>query len=509
MKAADTTDSQLSVLFVSTLSHVYSYGLRILVSLLRNDNIEADLLFVRALSSLDNRFRKVPYRVISKNFQAPFLEFIKPYSIIGFTVYTDNLPECIQLSRLIREHFPEKKIVYGGIHASALPEECLRYADYVCVGEAFISFPESIPGIREGRNSNLAEGIWARNADGTINKNGCGKVQFELDKLPYPSYDPEHTFIRTRKNQIIPMGRRGHIKHLGYSYATMMSMGCPYSCTYCCNNTLKRLSRDHARTRWHSAEYIINEILAAKQNYEFYSVWFMDDSFIGMDDENFERFIIYRDKVNLPFIALGMIPRVLARLDDRLERLIDIGMTRGGVGVQTGSQRMLGIYKRAQSNDEIIRVSRIFSKYRKKARTSYDLILDGVDENTSDIVETIKLINRLERPVLFNMFSLRLYPGTELYETMPLGYRRENSYLDYDPTLGNFVIGLSNFIRIPNFLIQKLSKNPDLVSVKIPKLATKILDLFVLSKRVVYYIFTKDYCRLPWWLARLFLKKSL
>lgn len=505
----EKNDSRFSILLVSTLSEISSYGIRSLASLLQNKNINTDILFTRSTTRFDNALRKRSYHILNKSFEAEFLSFIKPYQIIGFTVYTDSLPECIRLSKLIRHNYPGKNIVYGGIHASIAPQECLQFADYVCVGDGFISFPsfillqkilfeeKTIQTQRE--NSDLPQGIWGKDNRGEILRNGCGLVQHELDSLPYPLYSSKYVFMRNYKNRIVPLDRAEYERSLGYSYFTMMSIGCPYSCTYCCNSFLKGLHKDYARVRWHSPEYIVKEILKAREEYEFYSAWFMDDAFIAMSEEYFERFLLeYGKKIGLPFTISGIIPTIAMRYKGRIEKLIKIGMVRGRIGVQTGSKRLLEVYGRRQTNEEVIATSKIFAEYKsKRARASYDVITDGVDESPRDILDTIELLNELYRPVAINLFSLRFYPGTELSKMTGFTYDPNNGYLNYRPTLGNLLIGLINFLRIPQFILRRLEENEKLLLLRIPSFISRTLDLAVLSKRVWSHFYTRSYGRVP------------
>lgn len=514
MVAKATGDNSVfSVLMISTLSDISSYGTRALTSLLRSRQIDTDLLFTRSASLFDQVVKKRAYGVVAKNFEKEFLSFVRPYHVICFTVYTDILPECVQLSSLVKKHYPEKLVLYGGVHATVAPEECLKFADYVCVGEGFISLPSllgSLKGLFENGDlqkhkkcPQLPQGVWTRSREGVVLKNGPGPVQQDLDALPYPSYDAEHIFIRNNGDKIVALKKEEYEKYLGCSYYTMMSIGCVYSCAYCCNSSFKRLGKDYAKTRWHSAAYICDEITKARGRYDFFSVWFSDDSFIAMDDRHFEQFLHeYPNRVGLPFVVKGVIPGIAARHKGRLEKLIEAGMVGGRVGVQTGSRRQLAIYKRNQTNEEVISVSEIFARYKNKGvRASYDFILDGIDEKAEDIIQTIKLINKLHRPILLNLYSLRIYPGTGLCETGSISsYDRKDSYKVYHPTLGNLIIAATNFLRIPRFIIKWLERDERRPLTKVPRLAIQAVDALIVLKRTLSCNLTGAYGRTPFFI---------
>ncbi len=419
------------------------------------------------------------------------------------TVFTDNLPECVQLSRLVRSHYPEKIIVFGGMHTTALPDESLNFCDYAVVGEAFTAFPELVASLDHNMGVLPPRGIWRQEGTNGILRNGAGTVMRNIDALPFQLYDPAYVFVRRSDEKIIALNRERYVKYIGYTYATMMSMGCPYSCSYCCNNVLKKLSPEYGITRWHSSDYIINEILAAQKWIEFYSVWFMDDSFLTMPQVEFDKFTHdYKKKIGLPLAILGIIPRMAAIYMGRIEQLIACGLTKGGVGVQTGSRRMLASYGREQSNEDVMAISKSFASHAKQTRTSYDILLDGIDETPDDVLETLKLVNQLQRPILLNFFSLRTYPGTDLYGKTPQSMRSKESYLKYRHTIGNLLIGIASLWRLPSFIIQIIEKRPEILAQTAPFFLSQSVDILLMMKRFAYHIKGKDYCRLPSWLVR-------
>ena len=54
--------------------------------------------------------------------------------LVGITVNVDTVYRAFEISRIYREK--GSKVVFGGIHASAVPEEMSGFCDSVCIGEA-------------------------------------------------------------------------------------------------------------------------------------------------------------------------------------------------------------------------------------------------------------------------------------------------------------------------------------------------------------------------------------
>jgi radical SAM superfamily enzyme YgiQ (UPF0313 family) len=90
------------------------------------------------------------------------------------------------------------KVVFGGMHASAMPEEARSHGDAVVIGEAESVWPEVLQDFRAGRLKPFYRG-----------------ERIELDDLPTPLYG-------------LLQGRRKHQFRI-----VNTSRGCPYNCTFC------------------------------------------------------------------------------------------------------------------------------------------------------------------------------------------------------------------------------------------------------------------------------------
>ena len=122
------------------------------------------------------------------------------------------------------------------------------------------------------------------------------------------------------------------------------------------------------------------------------------------------------------------------------------------------------------------------------------------------ILDTIELIRQIKPPSLINLFSLRLYPGTELFrrqqEGVPFGTAGlEVSYRDYQPLFGNFLIGMMNFIFLPDFFMRWLRRNKKVLFARVPRLLMKVFSLLFLVKYMRLYMRGRDYLFVPSWLV--------
>jgi anaerobic magnesium-protoporphyrin IX monomethyl ester cyclase len=140
--------------------------------------------------------------------------------------------------------------VMGGVHASALPDEALRHADTVVVGEGEKAFTDLLMNPHKG----IIQGDYVQ----------------DLDSLPLPAYDllDMGAYTAHAAPLIMPMDAVPSI-------SLMTSRGCRYRCPFCYNSTRK------TPVRYRSAESIINELTFLKEKYGIHSVFFQDDEFLG------------------------------------------------------------------------------------------------------------------------------------------------------------------------------------------------------------------------------------
>ena len=95
-------------------------------------------------------------------------ENIKDADVICFYTMTSNAPRAYELAKIFQKEY-KKRVIIGGMHASAVPEEAIKYADQVVIGEAENIIVDVIEGNAKGKivNSPPVE---------------------DLDSIPFPDY---------------------------------------------------------------------------------------------------------------------------------------------------------------------------------------------------------------------------------------------------------------------------------------------------------------------------------
>ena len=167
------------------------------------------------------------------------------------------------IANLSKEVAPNCTIVFGGVHAEAMPDETLSHlnVDLVVRGDGEETFLEICQG--ETPIERIA-GISYRSGNQIIH-NPARAVETNLSKYPMPAY------------HLAPMEKYypaiGAYKRLP-AINMLMTRGCPGKCTFC--NSAKTV----LRTR--DASQVVEEIKFLRDNYGIREIQFYDDTFTVM-----------------------------------------------------------------------------------------------------------------------------------------------------------------------------------------------------------------------------------
>jgi radical SAM superfamily enzyme YgiQ (UPF0313 family) len=162
--------------------------------------------------------------------------------LVGITAFTSSINRAYELAGIYREK--KIKVIFGGIHASMLPDEALQYGDAVVVGEV--------------------EGIWEK----VIR-------DFENNALQPKYIGPQ---LDLSQSKVLPRRDLLHPDYLWNSVQT--SRGCPFNCHFC--SVSNYLGREY---RQRNPEDILEELDQIPGKF----IAFMDDNLIGYSPESRKR----------------------------------------------------------------------------------------------------------------------------------------------------------------------------------------------------------------------------
>jgi anaerobic magnesium-protoporphyrin IX monomethyl ester cyclase len=196
-----------------------------------------------------------------------------------FSIHYVEVQKLVQFSRQVCEKAGLKTtFIAGGIHASTEPALTLKNLefDYVFIGEAEISLPKfcdgadprTIPGVvgHETTNAVVVETRAVGPARlGTLVSPDKSEVLRDLDSLPFPDYHLVNYAFYARPN------RAKFRTFLASSLDILMGRGCVYRCAFCAYNALSTV-------RFHSAEYLAEEVEYLVKEFGIDSFYFMDST---------------------------------------------------------------------------------------------------------------------------------------------------------------------------------------------------------------------------------------
>lgn len=313
---------------------------------------------------------------------------------IGFSTMTGpQLLPTIKASKLIKRKMPNLSIVWGGIHPTILPGQCLSedFIDMVIIGEGEETIVELADALRNGRNLNQTKGLgYKRRGEIRINEP-------RIDFINLDRYSPSWHLVNLSRY----FKKKWGLKRI---LPILLSRGCPHRCNFCYNVIVSRKT-----WRAPSLEKSIKEIEKLKRGYAIDGVMFYDDSFFT----NTNRAVEIIKQIDLPWfseIRADYVDEVL------IKEIIKYNCKALYVGAESGSQRVLDIIQKEIKLEDIIRCVRLCKEYNLELNLSFMTGLPG--ESSDDSRKTIDFIDYLNK--IYTKINIEFkiytpYPGTPLW----------------------------------------------------------------------------------------------
>jgi len=375
-------------------------GIRCLSSLLRAAGFTVKIVFLK--------------RWINNNIQEPTPAEIEllidllirlDARLVGISLGTPYLKIARNLSRIIRLRL-KIPVIWGGVHPTISPEDCVEEADYICVGEGeypLLELAEALAG--GGATDNIAN-IW-RSDGRKLYRTSLRPLIADLDALPFPDYEDDNKYL-VEDNRII----RGEILKKDAEYRIYPSRGCPFNCAYCNSAAIRKVYRGlGSYYRYRSPDNIIAELKYALRYFPGTRRIKFDGDTFTFPREWIEKFCrLYREEILIPFEILL---HPLSAEEENLIQLKEAGLQKVQMGIESGSENeSKEIYLREGRNSDVRRFAGI--AHRLKIEAVYDIICDNPLAGSRDKEECLEFLLSLPRPFKLYLYSLTVFPETDL-----------------------------------------------------------------------------------------------
>jgi radical SAM superfamily enzyme YgiQ (UPF0313 family) len=277
--------------------------------------------------------------------------------LVGITGYISHIGVIKDYARTIKAVSKDSLVAVGGVHATVCQEDFVdAHIDKVCTSDVeFYLY--------------------------------CG-CKAPFDALPFRELPLEYM----EKYYYLFQNKCALIK---------TSYGCPYQCNFC---FCKEITSYRAR----SIDEVIRELLTIEQE----EVYIVDDDFL-FDAQRLERFIeeVIRHNIRKHYLVYGRAD-FIAKNDDLIGQLREIGLSAVIVGIEAASQEELDSYNKKSLVTDNEKAIAILQKYDIEC---YGTVILGIDWDKSHFDHLYAFIRKTGL-IFVNLQPLTPMPGTGMLE---------------------------------------------------------------------------------------------
>jgi radical SAM superfamily enzyme YgiQ (UPF0313 family) len=288
-------------------------------------------------------------------------------------------------------------IVFGGLHATVMPEEVAQHADAVVVGEGELTWPEVVRDFQAGGRNNLKR-FYREARPG----------QYSLHDSPMPRFDllADSSAVQSTRDPL----QTGEIHRLGsYNRITVQTTrGCPWDCEFCAASKLYG-----ARYRVKPIGRVLREVDAIRDLWSRPFIEFADDNtFVNKTwSKQLLRELAGR---NIRYFTETDVS--IADDEELLDLLYPSGCRQVLIGFETPRRAGLeGMDRVNWKSRQHRRYLEAIEKIQSRGVSVCGCFIVGLDADTPEIFDELREFIERSRLLEVQITILTPFPGTRLY----------------------------------------------------------------------------------------------
>ncbi len=392
----------MNILFIYSLQEVQSIkkpirmqiqlqlGISLISSVLKKNKHDTQVAVISKV------FKEKNKRTIDEN--------INKFSpkLICYTATSCEYDFIKEIAGYVKASHPNIYSLIGGCHVSLNPEGVLSGPfDALCIGEGEYPTLELASQLESGRKPSKIKNLWIKNDVG-IEKNSTRPFVQDLDSLPFPDREIWQPWTNEQLGSKIPV---------------LLGRGCPFECTYCCNDCLSKLAQG-PYVRFRSPDNILAEIKSIINKFPTIKEFRLEVESLGLNKdwavELCSKLEGFNKTLNEP-LSFESNLRIVPNSDfkDLFRAMKQANFKSINIGLESGSDKVRKkILKRIYKNEDVINTCSLAKKYGLSVGLFNMIGIPG--ETREDYKKTVE-INRVCKPDYHYTSIFFPYPGTKLY----------------------------------------------------------------------------------------------
>ncbi|MBF0125997.1 MAG: B12-binding domain-containing radical SAM protein [Magnetococcales bacterium] len=279
---------------------------------------------------------------IEIDFRFDQLQQYAGYTHIGVSCMTPQKEQAYRILNDVKALYPEITVVLGGPHAKYYLHECRQHPfDYLVVGDGELALEEIVTG-----RVPAGERIVIRPVSQEL-----------MNRFPIPYREPE--FLR----------QYDYLFQGIHASTILTAKGCPMACTFC--------EDARSKVKMYHGEYVGRQIEQIKQA-RFDGVMFFDDVFT-LSRKRVQELTTEIAQHDIKYRCFGHARTMTSDIARMLSRT---GCIETGVGVESGSQKILDTVQKKTTVEQNRAYVRLCNSFGIRVKTFLMLGLPGEDHQT-------------------------------------------------------------------------------------------------------------------------------